>query len=438
MQDGLAPDSIHALTSLTRLQTLLLGPRPSPGVAEALSSVRHLSHSLDRLEVWCNLSTTLDLPNPVGMAFAGTTAEQQPFLTALTGLTSLALGDFSSLDASLLTSLTALQSLQLHLASHGCTLGTATLLPALAQCTRLTALRLAGVYSGVEYRWAAALAARLPAAAQISGYAALTRSPVLQRLELTGCVIPQGAWAYIFGGGGSNQRQLPRLVHVNISNITGRLCAGLGKACFHARFCPVSVGLCCRFTRVANACVCKRRTKQRCQLPAPGYVSSLTSLCMRLTPGGAAASVPAGVMRDDELQQMVCCCPGLTSLTLRDGLPHNITLDPLLHLTGLRELCLDVCVLLCYGPGACVDVLERLTGLHSLKLGVSLRPHTIRQRGGGGRGAGRGRAAARLHPRGGGMGQLAGLCMCMLRHSPTDAAGDMHAACPCPQQQSLP
>lgn len=246
LQDGLAPDSIHALSGLTRLQTLLLGPRPSPGVAESLPS---LSQSLGRLEIWCNLCTSMAVPDPVGLAFEGTTTEQT-FLASLTGLTSLVLADFCSLDASLLPSLTALQSLQLHLASKGCTLGTATLLPALAQCTRLTSLRLGRVYSGAQHRWAAA-PARPAAAAPIPGYAALTSSPVL---ELLGCVIPQGAWAYIFGGD-DGQRQLPRLVHVHISNITGGFCAGLGKVRFHDTLSPLSAGLRCPFTRVANAFV---------------------------------------------------------------------------------------------------------------------------------------------------------------------------------------
>lgn len=230
LQDGLAPDSIHALTSLTRLKTLLLGPRPSPDVAESLSSLGHLSESLSGLEIWCNLCISMAVPNPVGLVFVGTTTDQ-PFLTALTGLTSLVLGDFSSLDASLLTSLTALQSLQLHLAKKNCTLGTATLLPALAQCTRLTSLRLGRVYSGAKRLWAEDGLAVPAAAAPRPGYAALTGSPVLQRLELTDCVVPQGAWAYIFGGGGGKQRQLSQMVHVQLDNIFGGCGAGLADFC---------------------------------------------------------------------------------------------------------------------------------------------------------------------------------------------------------------
>jgi hypothetical protein len=75
-------------------------------------------------------------------------------------------------------------------------------------------------------------------------------------------------------------------------------------------------------------------------------------------------SARVGVWTFSELDQLVTCCPGLTSLGLQRALYYKVTLHPLLKLTALQSLSLvpDRAV------GA-LGVLQEMTGLRSLTLG---------------------------------------------------------------------
>lgn len=73
---------------------------------------------------------------------------------------------------------------------------------------------------------------------------------------------------------------------------------------------------------------------------------------------------PTGALTASELEQLVSCCPALKSLGLKRSLQYDVTLDPLLRLSGLTSLALV------HGPpDDSLGVLQQLTGLRSLEIG---------------------------------------------------------------------
>lgn len=202
------------MTALTRLQDLLLSNTLQLLRPASLEPLQQLT-SLRLMQI-----------STANMRFC---SSRTPFLTSLPNLAHLALFEFEYFEPELLLSIPKLQFLQLRpMRSFGTV---RELLLVLAQCTALTALRLGRLDvpyitvtdngpdsadgPGLNPGPGGPVRHRQVAQVDPQDFAAITASPVLQRLEIEASDIYAQSWQHIFREG------LTQLRYLRLSNLQG-------------------------------------------------------------------------------------------------------------------------------------------------------------------------------------------------------------------------
>jgi hypothetical protein len=225
-QAGVSAAAVAGMTALTHLQDLLINNTMQLLWPTSLAPLQHLT-PLRLLQI-----------RSANMRFS---ASNTPFLTSLSNLARLALLGFGYFELELLLSLPNLRSLQLQPTRR---FGTVKeLLLALAQCTALTELvlgrldvpyttvitvtesppDLADVWrpfgpraiDGPGPRAIESISQRQVAEVEPQDFAAVTASPVLQRLEIESSSILAQSWQHIL------REDLTQLRQLRLSNIQG-------------------------------------------------------------------------------------------------------------------------------------------------------------------------------------------------------------------------
>jgi hypothetical protein len=200
------------MTAMTHLQDLLINNTMHLLQPTSLAPLQHLT-ALSLLHI-----------DPVNM---GISSSSTPFLTSLPNLAQVVLLGIKVLQPGLLLSIPKLRSLQLHVA-HSFPMTVRELMLALAQCTALTELRLGRDVPTITSRDLVSSLAAGPGPGSGRGgpvhqrqlvqvkpqdFAAITASPVLQRLEIESSSIYTQSWQHIF------QKNLMQLRHLRLSNM---------------------------------------------------------------------------------------------------------------------------------------------------------------------------------------------------------------------------
>ena len=233
-------------------------------------------------------------------------------LSGLCSLTRLSLTD-TSLDPAALAGKTQLQHLQLFLCNvPGGAAGIAQLLWRLQDLTKLTYLSLKRSLCDVDR-------GNPPAAS----FSALTASSNLQHLDISWCMLPEGAWQHVFPAGG----HLPRMQSLVLENIAVLVRGSMrGGGPLIGRTTPAPDG------SVVSCCPGLQSLDLQCVLCSKGLLcalprlSKLTLLRLGFVEGVRGSEVLESMCRLTELRSLQVVarsdCQGLILLTQLKQLTH--------------------------------------------------------------------------------------------------------------------